>query len=954
LKIPFAIFIFLISNLSLALPGMSEKLLNYSLEESLVSSSAKNCVKEVNKSKVYDLLKSVGDINCNSKVSPDDFCKCIEIVSPDGLELSRVEKKQVEEMLDKVLTEFVYDQMKNKIVNINSFKEVKDILSSTNYKSNCFVSEKGSLLDNALSSKGNHEKGSNEYFRRKLISDIKNDFLPNSKVDDDLLKNLGAYISSHANNFTGTYGKYSNTFNTFNWSAFNDGGILTLISNRPDRDDIVKEILSIEAKVSKSIVLPGALFIPNVFQISSMVRKAKDKDYDFLNNEVNKGAYDIGVKLVKESCDYINNEIDKILAIDLNDTVESIKYSILNPLDKEDFKQIALVEELLSRQVSDDYLSDEISLSQHKELFNVDKLYCLDRKKLKDLHKETLTLTNLDNALIGLESIKNDLKNSLRNMQNSQSDLSDISRQSDQQKEKVNQLSLKIEIYNELRSGKYDFDLNGNTFINIKDKDILKKIESCKDAFCYALKHDPSIDRIPLDQIDMYLEGIYPEVLKSELILEEKILSEIQEREIQIKAVYNEHKISYNNSKKEEIEFLSNLREKHGEMAVRQVVSSVDKKLKISSYSTLVDNKSRKRSIKINGKELVKNVVSATLSNKNDQKIKSSKVDVSEDVKPSLSKVSNALSSNSMNEKREVRKLSSYSYNKNKNYVQTTPVNKEKIKTNNIKELEDRLASLKSSLNEKNFPKKGAELSESEKIAELNQKIEIQKLLNEKNQISQKINELKTSKGSTVNSPSVVTNNSSISSSINNATVKQNRRPSSINNVSKRTGANFNRNSSASNQASIAATRSNSYVADSESAMNTSLQSANNDKQVSRKKKINSNQSISLSNSSLESGVKFSSHIPDGKSIESRIVRLDFKLDDLQQSERNEVLKQLFLEGETTLILELPNGEKLFVENLENEKIEENQKIPLKQEKKDRMKYKDLKKYLEIGSVDDY
>mgnify|MGYP000250566944 FL=1 len=104
------------------------------------------------------------------------------------------------------------------------------------------------------------------------------------------------------------------------------------------------------------------------------------------------------------------------------------------------------------------------------------------------------------------------------------------------------------------------------------------------------------------------------------------------------------------------------------------------------------------------------------------------------------------------------------------------------------------------------------------------------------------------------------------------------------------------------------------------------------------------------SKSDVEYAISESFNLQDHEN--SRLVKIDFKIESIPSEQREEFLKSLFIEGEEVIVLELPGGEKLLVENRSKEEKKDNGKG--QKEKRNRMKYEDLKKVLKVGTYDGF
>jgi hypothetical protein len=280
--------------------------------------------------------------------------------------------------------------------------------------------------------------------------------------------------------------------------------------------------------------------------------------------------------------------------------------------------------------------------------------------------------------------------------------------------------------------------------------------------------------------------------------------------------------------------------------------------------------------------------------------------------------------------------------------------NKEVVKTAREKELEDALARLNKMLEDgkKEVLPKSTELSEEDqKIAQLKRDIELQKIENEKKRVQMEIASLSNPTSSTAQS--VVSNNVAKSTGFTSRSTNQaissarqssaSRGPASVKATS--SGASVSAPQAISSSSTLAAESSRGQASDSLTSSNKSASSSSD------------SSSFSLSATSI-GDISLSKDLNQQDINNSRLVKVGFNIDSIPPADREDFFKSLFIEGEESILIELPDGEKLLVESKENDskdeinpKEESNEEI---KRTKERMKYEDLKEYLKVGATEDY
>lgn len=947
----FCLYIFLFSNFSQALPGMSEGLLNYSLDKELVSTQARNCVKSVNESGVFSLIKNVNDINCNSKTTPEDFCKCIEIVSPNGLALNNKNKKEVERVLDETLRGFVYSQMKKQIMGIPNFVELGNALQDTNFKSKCFAPEDNSLIDR-LSALGNVSGASQDIqFKTKLLNDVRRALVPEGQfVKIDLLNQFGHYISLNAvgNKPLRMIVDKRIVNEDIDWSIFNDNGILELISKMDNREAIVYDVLSVEGRV-QTLLSPENAMSKLSFKTPFQNKFENSSDFEYVDDMVGKLSAGIGKEVINSACEGVNDKVNSILDIDVSEAVENMKYSILNPLDKEDFEKISLVEKLLAKNIKEKNLNSSITVEQHKTLFNVDKLYCLEREKLGTLLETKEMVDKLDIASKDLEIIRLDVSSSLSKMNDDKKEITKLEKTILAHKSKKLSIEMSHKILNDLADGDYHVVRDGDTYIDLTNSDLIKDLERCSEDFCFKLRYEGSDGSLHVDKLSTVLNTFYENDRPVELLTLKRDLKELAIRLDSKRISYDAHKFTYNKSKDKEAELLTDLRVKYGEMAVSRVVGSAERNLKAntnySSYSSITEAPKRGRSLRIKGRQIAAEVIKDFKEQKEELHVVSNYKAV-EKVKVETNDEAGVFDS-----KKEASTSDFLGFmNNGKAKSPTMKIPLKTIKNTNpnkkrITELENSLASLNAIVERSSLQEEDSEVADQLKIAELTNQIDIQKINNEKIAIQNEIGRLKKSQpiNKVVPLPAVAQRVSVASKRISRAPSRSN--VSSV----------INNRSSSSNTV----TRSANTVGSSSGPVDVSP--ASNQVAPGRSDQSSGERdqgaSVFLSSSTEDySGIKLSKNVQFEASNDSRLVKIDFEIDSMDESEKGEMLKMLFLEGEENLIIELPDGEKVFVENTLSKSIKSQKAniaiTPKLKRNTERMKYKDLKELLKVGALD--
>ena len=262
-------------------------------------------------------------------------------------------------------------------------------------------------------------------------------------------------------------------------------------------------------------------------------------------------------------------------------------------------------------------------------------------------------------------------------------------------------------------------------------------------------------------------------------------------------------------------------------------------------------------------------------------------------------------------------------------------------------ELESQLQALQSYLKRN---KETQESNDSKELSDLKKQVEIEKVKVEKDGLERQLKELQQAK---LNNTKTSNLNNRGNVSVKDAKPSHqvsNDAPVQYSSVNSDSGRSSVAKSSGSGQSSApsAEISSQSISPRSFSSSQESSHSATQGKASTDSSAISGTSSFSLT-----------SKIDPQVESNSRVVKLDFSLDSIPESNRDIFLKSLFLEGENSLVLELPNGEKLIVENKVKKnpskkftKADVSKEIKLNNRKK-RLTHDDLKNILNLSISED-
>lgn len=940
---------------------MSNIALDYSLNDSLFSVNAINCQKSVSSNgEVVNLLENLSKFNCNSIKDPDKFCKCVESISTSGIELSDEEQRDISNEFFTGGTKYVSKAYENKLTNNDLFKNLNAALASDALDMNCINKEfspfdrikkkeaSGKVLtSNELLKKGIYSKFSErlgktdqrEYEKQisQNFNTIKNEILADARKLDGLYENNDDALKEVISNF--------------DFSKFNNAPPLGLINNMPNKKDQLLNHMILDSK-EMTVMVQGTPI--------AIVQNSSNRSSNSLN------AFEVNFlkDATQSACTAFELKVDRLSKVDMNKELRNFKQSVFRPKGDGDQGVLTLVEQELSEILKNSDSNYSKKLLQEK-MFNVDKLYCKERKSMKFREVRPNEEKKGYEIMAEIEEVETIRKNEI----NRKSILEDKLFIAN---DDIYKMSIKLgkkrseELYYEgLLSGKFSQGGKFGNKLDYRNKELLELVagfsESQRD-FLVAKGKDQQFHDFPIDKLkaEEILAKLKAENAKSDVLLNAKaaeassLYISIEELDETINKLVVKQKVLEERAQKV-----------FGKERMDALLSDLDKKTN-----------------EVTGTKGTSEMISTYIRPKNSSKVDKlrtffSKSENQEDFGPKKESLSaqsflnkegskkNQIQTESQSSggseiaKSSLKSLSPNIFNRSAvpkgPEIVSRPQVSNKIKSDREIELEKslkRLEDIVASKNSKSSTSTSPLNTEEEEISELRNQIEIQKLLTEKAKVSKEISDLK--KNTSTNLAPVEVVQSEVIKPARASTTNFMASPSSSR-PSKDRKASSTRQTSRSTAG--ANTTSASQVQSSQEQSNSSSQSSTT---ISNSSSQSADKTSSKSGLSLRSGGDGSSFEVErsGQSQDlgdSRIVKIDFELDSLGANEKEELFKSLFLQGEGEIILETPEGEKIVVKNqddpIESTIEKEESTAPIKDRRK--MSHDELIELLKVGSTNE-
>jgi hypothetical protein len=616
--------------------------------------------------------------------------------------------------------------------------------------------------------------------------------------------------------------------------------------------------------------------------------------------------------LVIKKCGQINEIIESKLNSELESTV-NVTESIISGKNPE----LKIDNHIFSRIKSENYTE---GIQSDLEMFNIDKLYC----------------KNLKNSQNGRSKKEEELINNSVNGPKYQKELKE---------------SKKIE--------EEVFDLiAGLKELNVEKETISSKLETHKEMlkgieYLASLENIEDVDRNHPDLSGLDPSGSYDleeyklyvsivEMKREDVARYTKDLEKLNNKIEPLAKKLNEKNITlsghYSNLSKIKESLVVEVGAKKANKMIGIIKSKIAFQIHSEDIKQSIKTYRERERVSIDRNTKFQEKVISRRAKRRIAPIKSKSQNVSKSIVPfKPSKVEATRHSQNI-EKPVVKTKSIKSYMNNSSFVDKS-ISEKNIKNNKKERVSKREQELQRQIEELNKiidSKNTKKIVEGEsEVDRLRRELEMQKILNEKTSIQNELNQIK--------------KETYAINSTKSADVDQNSGEFRKNNV-------------------VESRPFRSLASVPRSSNNSSIQSNNVNSSLSKAVNSNLPPSVSSTGNELKSSSKGggnNSLIPSGSDMftlssetnssgveGSRVVKLDFALDSIPDDSKNAFFESLFLQGEQLIVLELPDGEKIVLENKNVDKVtakeEKLKSTKLVDEakslnKRTTVKYKDLK-----------
>ncbi|WP_127715955.1 hypothetical protein [Halobacteriovorax sp. HLS] len=935
-----------------ALPGMVSVQYDFSKSQTLFSSEAIQCQNQFTQgiSPLEQLSNNMMKFNCNNQVEHVPYCRCVKKISSNGLTLTAEDEALAKETLNNVSDTILLDSFHNDLKsNTTSYREFMGSSHFDELFDKCFSGKDGVFKEiDTLKKKKDSELSSLEKAKLEYYHTLLKDYDTYSPIYknvpfDMVMGRLLLEKSSSKNR----------EITEKDLSSFEHIPLLNIL-NEEDRVEFVTQRSSIEIsnKNIRNILTDSKQRLLKHFdnrclevsnQIESQMDSYKPQKEAIFQNILDTGGQDFNDE---------NDSFSKQLRIAAQKVVLR-KYPEV--MSNEDTKEKVFKE-----------LVDEV-------IFNVDKYFCKhNRRVVSPPTYENLDEQEASNNMVKLYASREEVVPEILELDRKIEGLKgEVVSLIDTTREDKESLEFLIEIENLINPENKTED---GHFLNL---------DNVSEEFTSKLKSNPFLDEISVKHIDengkshriVNLESLKDfkdyfkmsvdankEVNDKNLTLlaekekeRAKLKEKLQAIDDEINKTFRGLEVRVGTSRAEFIRDRSkeNAKTNHHLGRVLNIAKTYKDTQRTNTIDDLTYMRSRERGLKTYFKELSASetlVSSATEIKKkeNTQKSVSSELINRDDRSEVISKVPKSDPYFSIG-----KRQSSLDFNKVKIQDSVKSDTPSKRETELLKQL-DRL---KKYIEDNNKNEEVVKTNiEDKSIDALKKEVELQKVKNEKIRLENELQALQSKPATGVQNDEGATKVST-RESFDRERVSE----SEDFKISRPSVTNGERTSSSKTE--VAGSK---IVAPANTSSSSSL--ANNDNS-----KIKSTSGAVLSGSNVEAdrlnllGIVDSSSISLRKSTgveatqDSRVVKLEFDLDTIPVSNREVFLESLLLEGEDSIVIELPDGEKLILENKKEDSrfvgpIMKSNERELASKKKahprrSRILYKDLQKILNSSLI---
>jgi hypothetical protein len=888
---------------SYALPGMDYFFYSYSKDSKLFSI---NCSEEdQGLDPLSELSKHLNGFNCNKHTDTKSFCDCVESVSTNGLEMSGEEIAQAEKSFDEIYSKV------NATIELNhlsadesyDFNKLMVNVKDEQMFNECFAGD-GKFFGNIneLAQKEKSSLTSKEVFKLELFAKL--------RADADSIESPPPVFPLP---YFKQIAKYKSRLNKMEYHKLND------------------KFEYVEDSPLYNLIYDDKDFERIVYA-------------DMTPEEMQQSAETLGKIKLAKLCTNISDHLNNLTFVKNR---EAIKNDILATKGK-----VNLDEENESDpfyRLAFDYLKSDIkpgeaiSIEKQEQLFKLDKLYCHDKKEVvisEEKREKVEDISDRLKTLMGKLIVDEVKVDELKVKETKLEDELVTIQQTKQDATLFLKVSKKLE----------------ELMANSKDGSIV--IDTTKDPFVEFMHNESDIG---LDYTDLIFDNMIEGSNKARIKIDPATLAkDITNASEKLKAANLDYSkinkdlrttrstrnglvktLALRNSEKMTLqtELVTTIGKAKADKILRGISIAVSQEKladhmqesrELFSRSATSSKSNRDKFTKMMSsrsrdnfrKEIIHGIsdIQAIKKKKTSSLAIPSVVDTLKKIEPQSAYTNkvNTKSAFDFNNQSQVVKT---------DQTQSTVVEAQK-KTSRELELEAQLKALKTYIDSKQSSKVAEDQSS---IEELKEEVELEKIRGQKDELARELEKLKQQRLTSLNTTNAATPATSSTTSDESAVPSRQNNFSNRSNVAASSASSSTTSqqkvddggksiSSAPVSAAVAPTASNGIAASSQS-QNTASKSSKGD-------------SVSLAE-----GSSFSLTSKVDPSIEdsSRVVKLDFDLASIPESNREIFLSSLFLEGEGVLVLEMPNGEKVVVENMNVDK-EEERKIASEEDDKEESK----------------
>ena len=859
----FLILTFIVQS-SFALPGATDFETDYSLNSEFFSSEVVACQNRRVKTLPGGLEDFLTKMNCNNLIDPVKFCNCVSRVSINGLELSKEDELAAKKAFRLVAEDITLSNVK---LDLKVIPEINEFLGSLKFEMEradsyfpmCFEDPQRFFagIPDLIATNPNLE---NLTTLQRSKVEIYNFLKQESAVNSAKMIKPKSYEDDEPSGET--------FFESYNLLSSSDDVDPSVVASTPFMS------LFYEPTDGRSLLKRER---SNVNDSKNYSRDNITVDYKSMRNG-DKRLLQVRESKIKAKCDDINEQLEKSFSNDFKSRVDVTEILISG------VSTDAKMNEITNTRI--EALSDDGKLAQGgMEIFNIDKLYCKNIKrnlggrsqKETDLVESTNEGKKYQEKYIEIRNIEEQVYNVKSDLVKEKGRIETASKDLNRE-----QNFLDIIDYMERLDDPKEMDLNDPRVLKLglQDEyglsdyiDILNNksvyVEGFKEISAKLTQHRSKVETLSssLEDFQSKLTDNYQKIK----IIDDELIAKVGiEKAEEIKKIIKT-KVAIQFHKQRIEEDASSLKQ-------RLYTSEIfDKEFEKRTFSGRAIRKSRSHNAtKTFGSNVESNVNTGNVPEQSElaraQRIEERSVQSQSDT--------NYFSRNSS--------PSFSNIDENKKVIEKKP-----IKNSREDELQKQIAALKAIIDSKSKPKASTQDKDSE-INDLKNDLELQKIKNEKVAIENQLKKLKEKASSKVvstakNVPSV--NSTPVASTIE---------PTSRTNFS---SDNISSGSSVSSNSPAA------YAASSQNSAPSSSQQNSVAGPVSRSSGQGSSAQSSSEKFTLSSGSI--SEVSD----DSRVVKLDFNLDSISEEKRNAFFESLFLKDEHLIVLELPDGEKIVVEN---------------------------------------